>query len=105
MDKKIYNKLVRDNIPSIIEADGAIPLIRVLNDNELAESLNHKLLEEVQEFLLNLEIEELADIYEVMLAILDNRNIPFDEFQKICEKKRAERGGFKEKLFLISVQK
>ena len=32
--EKVYNKLVRDRIPEIIEKDGYIPIIRILNNDE-----------------------------------------------------------------------
>ncbi|MDR1540845.1 MAG: hypothetical protein LBU32_23145 [Clostridiales bacterium] len=41
--KKIYNKLVRDNIPQIIISQGKYPKIRVLADNSFEKYLkvNH----------------------------------------------------------------
>ena len=37
--EKIYNKLVRDNIPSIIQEDNEIPIIRILSDAEYRQKL------------------------------------------------------------------
>lgn len=48
---RIYNKLVRDNIPYIIEQNGEIANTKILNDSEFSISLREKLLEEVNEFL------------------------------------------------------
>lgn len=101
--KKNYNKLVRDNIPDIIKKNGAVPASRILDDAEFAAALNQKLIEETEEYLSSNEIEELADIYEVMLAILHNRGISMEEFERIRNQKAEERGGFKKKVFLISV--
>lgn len=50
--EKIYNKLVRDKIPEIIENDGEKPIVRVLNDNEYKKELEKKLKEEYEEFLI-----------------------------------------------------
>lgn len=47
--EKVYNKLVRDNIPEIIMNDGEYPVIRVLNDEEYKKELERKLLEEYKE--------------------------------------------------------
>lgn len=104
MKQKIYKKLVRDKIPKIIRTKGAMPITRILNDEEFSKELNKKLMEEVEEFLLSEDIEELVDIYEVLLAILCTREISFDEFNKIRYSKVQERGTFEKKVFLISVE-
>ncbi len=101
-----YNKLVRDNIPNIITSTGAIPNIRILNDKEYSICLRDKLVEEVKEFLAEEtdNIEELVDIYEVIIAILSNNNISLKTFEEIRNKKVREKGLFKNKVFLLSVQ-
>lgn len=104
MAKKIYNKLVRDNIPVILKMKGSIPITRTLDDGEFSEALNRKLLEEIEEFLLSSDVEELVDIYEVLLAILHIRNISFEKFEEIRNNKAEERGNFEKKVFLISVE-
>jgi len=68
---KIYNKLVRDNIPEIMIKNGAKPVTRILTEEEYLKELNKKLLEEVNEYLESGSIEELADIEEVIIAILN----------------------------------
>ena len=103
MRKKIYNKLVRDKIPDIIQMQGSIPIIQTLNDREFTKALYKKLWEEVEEFLSDYNVEELVDVYEVLLAILHAHNISLDEFEEMCNKKSQEKGVFEKKIFLISV--
>ena len=98
---KEYNKLVRDNIPEIMVKNGAKPVVRVLTDEEYLKELNKKLLEEVNEYLDSGDILELADIEEVILAILDVKNVKREEFENKRKEKVLKRGAFKEKLFLI----
>ena len=98
---KGYNKLVRDNIPEIMVKNGAKPVVRVLTDEEYLKELNKKLLEEVNEYLDSGDILELADIEEVILAILDVKNVKREEFENKRKEKVLKRGAFKEKLFLI----
>ena len=68
MRTKVYNKLVRDKIPEIIEASGKTCTCETLRDGQYIEFLNQKLLEEVNEYLESGLVEELADIGEVMHA-------------------------------------
>lgn len=97
---KIYNKLVRDNIPEIMVKNGADPVTRVLNDEEYLKELNTKLLEEVNEYLTDGNVEELADIEEVLRAILDVKKVSYAEFEEIRTQKVMKRGAFKKRIFL-----
>lgn len=97
---KVYNKLVRDKIPKIIESQGRHAEIEILNDTDYLNSLNDKLLEEVDEFVKDQTLEELADILEVIDAILLNRGISIERLMEIKETKKVSRGGFNDKLYL-----
>jgi len=97
---KIYNKLVRDNIPEIMIKNGAKPVTKILSDDEYLNELNKKLQEELTEYLLDGNIEELADLEEVLLAILKLKNISLEEFNKIRIAKVNKRGSFDKKIFL-----
>lgn len=101
---KIYNKLVRDKIPEIIDNDPEKRCItRILSDDEYLVALNLKLQEELKEYLESGEVEELADIEEVLQAILDAKKISFEDFESIRKTKVEKRGAFKKKVFLESV--
>ena len=97
---KIYNKLVRDKIPEIMIQNGAVPVIKILDEDTYITELNKKLMEEVQEYLIDGNVEELADIEEVLLAILQYKNISKEEFLKIREDKVNKRGAFNKRIFL-----
>ena len=99
-----YNKLVRDKIPEIISNNGENPKIRILDNIEYKKELDRKLLEEVNEYLKDDNIEELADIEEVLLAILDYKNVSREDFDKIRKEKANKRGAFKEKIYLEKVE-
>lgn len=100
---KIYNKLVRDKIPDIIKSDNKTCLTKVLDDEEYLSSLNTKLQEEMKEYLESGEVEELADLEEVLRAILDVKKVSYEDFEKIRLEKVSKRGTFKKKIFLESV--
>lgn len=101
---KIYNKLVRDKIPEIIAGDnGKTCVTRIMEDEEYSESLNRKMQEELNEYLESGEIEELADLEEVLRAILDVKGVSYEEFEKIRNRKAEKRGAFQKKIFLESV--
>ena len=97
---KVYNKLVRDKIPEIINDDNRKAVTRILDDEEYLKELNIKLQEEVKEYLEDNNVEELADIVEVIYAILDAKNISIEDFEKIRKAKVEKRGAFKNRIFL-----
>ena len=99
---QIYNKLVRDKIPEIIEKNNEMCKIRILEDKEYLAELNKKLQEEVQEYLQSGDVEELADIEEVLRAILDVKGCNYEHFEALRQAKVDKRGAFKEKIFLES---
>lgn len=99
-----YNKLVRDKIPEIIEADPTkLAVTRVLTDEEYLHALNAKLREEVREYSTSGEIEELADIEEVLRAILAVKNVSCKDFERIRKAKAEQRGAFEGKTYLVRV--
>ena len=99
---KIYNKLVRDKIPEIIEAEGKQVKFKLLDDKEYRKELNKKLQEEVKEYLEDNNTEELADIIEVVYGILNSMNISLEEFEKIRKDKAEQKGTFQKRIFLES---
>ncbi len=103
MNKKIYNKLIRDNIPDIIEAGGKKCTVKTVEGDELVKLLNEKLQEEVDEYIASNDIEELADIMEVVHSILHNRGVTVEELETIRLKKKEERGGFSKGIKLLKV--
>ena len=101
---KIYNKLVRDKIPDIIRADGHELSMRILDDTEYLDTLVKKLGEEFNEFKVDMNVEELADLQEVILALADALNITREQLEKVRLDKVAKRGAFEQKIFLESTQ-
>lgn len=103
MSTKIYNKLVRDQIPDIISNLGKTCICETIPDENLLEKLNEKLLEEVNEYIEAGTIEELVDIGEVIHAILAFKKVSVDEYQMMRIDKRKARGGFDKRILLKEV--
>lgn len=101
---KKFNKLVRDKIPEIIESNNEICNIRVLEDEEYLFELNKKLQEEMKEYLDSGDIEELADLEEVLRAILDVKGCSYSKFEEVRIDKVNKRGAFKKKIFLETTE-
>ena len=102
-----YGKLVRDKIPELIRTHGAIPVIRVLSDDEFVDELKKRLIEEAWEVHFAQDaalVEECADIFEVMAWMMRARGIDPNDVFALAEARRNERGGFSEKAFLIAVE-
>lgn len=103
MNTKIYNKLVRDRIPEIIEADGKTCMVETLPDEQYLEMLEAKLNEELTEYQENKSLEELADLLEVMRSVIDARGWTWEQLEQVREEKAAKRGGFEKKILLKEV--
>ena len=99
----IHNKLVRDKIPEIIEKSGKTAFCRTLSDSEYLEMLDKKLSEELNEYLSDKSMEEIADLLEVICAVVKARGSEMDEVEKIRLQKKAKRGGFENKILLEKV--
>lgn len=98
---KVYNKLVRDRIPEIIERSGNECKTRVLTDAEYIKMLDEKLTEELVEYRKDQNIEELADLMEVIFALAVARGYTLEELEAVRAEKAEKRGGFEKKLLLI----
>ena len=102
-EKIIYNKLVRDKIPEIIEMSGKTCEIEILSDEEYLQMLDKKLDEELSEYHQDQNIEELADLLEVLYAVANARGYSIEELYHVRVEKKKMRGGFGKKLLLKSV--
>ncbi len=98
-----YRKLVRDKIPEIIENAGKTCVTEVLSDVEYLQMLDMKLEEEMQEYFQDKNLEELADLMEVIFAVAEARGYSIAELEQVRKKKADERGGFKQKILLMEV--
>lgn len=94
------NKLVRDKIPEYIIKKGGQPIFHVADEETYWQKLKEKLLEEVNEFIKDENMEELADVEEVLEAIRTHKSFELSKIKEIQERKAEERGKFKERIIL-----
>ena len=99
----IHEKLVRDRIPEIIQGSGKACSTRILTQDEYVAALDAKLQEELNEYQADKSMEELADLLEVMMAVVEARGHTFAEVEAIRQQKAEKRGGFRERIWLESV--
>lgn len=100
---KVYNKLVRDNIPEICRSNNQTAVTEILDDSSYKTALKNKLNEEVNEYLESGDAQELADILEVVEALADTDNKTFSDIMDIKSRKLKKNGAFKKRLFLKEV--
>jgi predicted house-cleaning noncanonical NTP pyrophosphatase (MazG superfamily) len=102
--RKTHNKLVRDRIPEIIAAERRAYAIEIMGDVEYRQALLAKLVEEAQEAA---EAEpgelakELADLYEVIEALMIAFGLDKDAILAVQQKRHDERGGFEKRIILL----
>lgn len=99
-----YDKLVRDRIPEIINADGKECSVRELSEDEYLFRLDQKLKEEMAEYQESKSMEEMADLLEVIHAVVKARGSSMEEVEAIRKEKADKRGGFEKRLLLTEVR-
>ena len=106
--RKEYHKLVRDRIPAIIAEEGHSYAIETLSETEYPQALVTKLLEEAQELAAVATsgdfVTELADVFEVIDAILTTTGIDREAVLAVQEERRNQRGGFEQRIKLLWVE-
>lgn len=110
--KKIYNKLVRDNIIDKIINNDEIALYRVLDDIEYKKELLNKLKEECNEVVDAFNngtsadmVMELADVLEVINYLAKSINVNMQEVDNVAMMKKMKNGGFDKKYYLEKTKK
>ena len=102
------DKLIRDGLPAMMRAQGLTVFERRLDDAEFAGRLKDKLVEEAREAQAAASrtelIDELADLREVMLALAEVSQLGEEEIEARRVAKRAERGGFDERVYNAAVE-
>lgn len=100
---KRYNKLVRDRIPEIIEESGKSCTTEILAQEDYLRMIDTKLDEELAEYHKDQNIEELADLLEVIRAAVIARGYTLDDLERVRAEKAAKRGGFEKRILLKAV--
>lgn len=98
-----YNKLVRDRIPEIIESSGKTCSTEILSPEDYLRMIDAKLDEELAEYHRDQNIEELADLLEVIHAAAIARGYTLEDLEQIRAEKAAKRGGFEKRILLKEV--
>ena len=98
-----YNKLVRDRIPEIIESSGKSCTTEILSAKDYLRMIDAKLDEELAEYHEDQNIEELADLLEVIRAAAIARGYSLEDLERVRTEKAAKRGGFEKRILLKEV--
>ncbi len=109
MSRKIYDKLIRDKIPEIIRETSQKYKTAVYDNEGYRQALLQKLVEETEEVRAAQNqkeiIDEIADLYEVINAILIFYSIDPGKVIEEQGRKKHERGAFNNRTKLLWVEK
>ena len=105
--EKLYDKLIRDNIPEITRANGGEPIYRVMDEEEYWLYLLKKDAEELEEVRTAPTIverkKELADKLEIIRAMAEFSGLTLEDIIHEADTKREKNGGFQKRLLLEKV--
>jgi predicted house-cleaning noncanonical NTP pyrophosphatase (MazG superfamily) len=102
-----YNKLVRDQIPDLIQESGYECDTVQLSEEEYQQALRDKLIEEAQEAATASPEQlgsELADLLDVIDALIESAGISQETILLERDQKRATKGSFTKKIKLLWVE-
>lgn len=99
-----FNKLVRDSIPEIIERSGKRCVWSTLSEEAYLEYLDEKLNEELAEYQQSKSMEELADLIEVVRAVVVARGYSIEKVEALRRDKAEKRGRFEKRILLTEVR-
>jgi predicted house-cleaning noncanonical NTP pyrophosphatase (MazG superfamily) len=102
-DRKVYQKLVRDLIPAVVHRAGGLARVRRVPRSQAHALLRQKLIEEAFELRAASAselIEEIADVLEVVDAIVFHSGFDASEIDRVRQEKRISRGGFQDLVYL-----
>lgn len=100
-----YNKIVRDKIPVGIMLNGQECKIEKVDNGKAIDYLIQKLHEEVDEYNEARNYEELADIFEVLFAIVEKQGIDYKKLKDVFQRKAKLKGKFNDNIILKEVKK
>lgn len=83
---------MRDRIPEMIETDGKSCVCETISDKDYLDLLDQKLNEELAEYQESKSPEELADLLEVIHAVMKAHGWTLEELEQIRAEKAANRG-------------
>lgn len=108
-DVQVYNKLVRDNIPDIIESNGEKAIYHILSDEEYWNNLLKKDSEELEEVRYASSREEIKEKLSNKLEIIRTMAIycgfTLDDIIEEANIKKEKEGGFSKRLLLERICK
>ncbi|WP_380787120.1 hypothetical protein [Sphingomonas sp. R86521] len=103
--RRVFRKLVRDDIPAKIERGGEIVTLAEIAKEEARAALVCKLFEEAFELLQADTPQdvtaELADLLEVVRALAATTGVEWSDVNTVSDAKREARGGFARNLVLL----
>lgn len=103
--RRMQHKLVRDKIPTLLKTKGIPCLYTTLSEENYLRALNHLFQQLMADYRNSQSFEKLADLLEVMGAIVKARGSTWEELTALRKKRKEQYGGYEKRIFLKEVNK
>ena len=97
-------KFRRKEIYGTLRREIGMILRELCRRKEVEVMLDKKLFEEAHEFIEEHNTEELADLMEVIFAIMKDKNISIEDIETARQIKNSKKGSFNDRIYLIDVE-
>lgn len=95
--------LVRDKAPEIATANGNPLDYRIASAHDYGEALRDKLFDDVCKFLDGENLDELADVLEVVRALAEEKGVSLEDVVRAANMKREVMGGYVGRIISLEV--
>ena len=102
--RKMMNRVVRDEVPSIMKRNGTEVYCRKLDEMEMVFYLENELQHTIHNYMQSKDYEDLVDILEIVYALGERQGISKEELERTRAIKTIAKGSYKMNYFVEYIE-